>query len=92
MSTQSPYQATELPERKRPAKVDYMLIATRIRALRENSGMTQYGLAKVSCITPSQLSDYECGRRIPRFDTIAKICAVTGWSADAMLGIEKESK
>jgi len=78
--------------RKRPLKVDFAEIAKRFQSLRETSGLTQYGLAKISGTTPSMISDYECGRRIPRFDTIAKICAVTGWSADAMLGIEKEAK
>lgn len=61
-------------------------IGSKIKELRNNSGMTQSELAKKLGISPSAVGMYEQGRREPDNDMVLKLCGVFGISADCLLG------
>lgn len=52
--------------------------ATKLRALREQKGISQAELARLTGIAPAQLSRYEVGRSIPRSDVISRIAQALG--------------
>ena len=58
----------------------------RISYLRESHKLTQTELARRLGITRASLSHYETGRRVPDFDTLAKMADLFGVSVDYIIG------
>lgn len=58
-----------------------------LKQARLEKGMSQKDLAESICVAKSTYSLYESGKREPNIQTIKKISAVLGVSADELLGI-----
>jgi DNA-binding XRE family transcriptional regulator len=68
-------------------------IGERIRALRVEAGLTQTDLAKlVGLSQPACVSQYECGRRRPDLDTLARFAKVFSVSLDELCGLQKSRR
>ena len=60
----------------------------RIKAAREEMGISRYRLSKISGIPESTISLAESGMCLPSSGTLKKICPALGVSADHILGID----
>jgi transcriptional regulator with XRE-family HTH domain len=56
--------------------------ATRLQALREKAGLSQYALAKLSGLSKQALSSLELGLREPNWNTVQRLAAALGVSCD----------
>src|SRR5437868_4367997 len=56
--------------------------ATRLHAIRERAGLSQYALAKVSGLSKQALSNLELGNREPNWNTVQLLAAALGVSCD----------
>lgn len=65
--------------------MDLKAIGRRIKAARENAGLTQEDLAKIIDCTPQHISAMERGLKSPRLDTFVTIANATHVSADYLL-------
>lgn len=63
------------------------MIAERIKYLRERSGMTQAGLAKVLGITRSSVNAWEMGISVPSTQYIVELAGLFKVSTDYLLGL-----
>lgn len=63
-----------------------MITYKRYRQLADQSGMTDYKVAKLAGFRSSKLSDWKAGRYCPKTDTIYKICQVIGADLEEMYG------
>jgi transcriptional regulator with XRE-family HTH domain len=63
------------------------MIAERIKYLRERSGMTQTGLAKLLGITRSSVNAWEMGISVPSTQYIVELAGLFKVSADYLLGL-----
>ena len=59
-----------------------------IKSRRENIGMSQRELAKLTGITPVTICRYESGSREPKVSDFEKICKVLGMKMDDYVGKE----
>lgn len=73
---------------------DNMIIkaAERIKALRENTGMTQTELAKRISVTRSGVNAWEMGISLPSTNNLIELSLIFHVSIDYILGIENEDK
>ncbi len=62
------------------------LFPTRLRALREEKGVSQAGLASVLEVSKSTIGLYETGDTLPDIETADRLCDYFGVSADYLLG------
>lgn len=60
--------------------------ASRLRNLREMSGLTQAVLAEKAGLPSSSIAHFECGNREPNLANLTKIIKALGVSADVILG------
>lgn len=63
-----------------------MDLASRIKQLRESSGLTQLELAKILQVSNSTLSQYESGTRVPSDEMKGAIADYFGVSLDYLYG------
>ncbi|HEX9766482.1 MAG TPA: helix-turn-helix transcriptional regulator [Nitriliruptorales bacterium] len=56
-----------------------------IREVRQRAGLTLRELAERARTSHSTLAAYERGRKVPRVDTLARICRASGFAVDAAL-------
>ncbi len=66
---------------------DYM-IGQRIMEMRQKLGITQAELARRIDVKPAEISQYESGKRTPRWDKFNRILDEFNVSADYLLGRE----
>lgn len=66
---------------------DYM-VGKKLRELRENAGLTQRELAQILGVKSSEISQYEKGKRTPRWNRFNKLLDFFNVSADYVLGRE----
>jgi len=66
---------------------DYM-VGKKLRELRENAGLTQKELAQIIDVKSSEISQYEKGKRTPRWNRFNKLLDFFNVSADYVLGRE----
>lgn len=62
-------------------------IGQRIRTCREDVGLTQEQMATLSGIEATQISHYECSRRLPSCTNLIVLCEFFGVSADYILDL-----
>lgn len=62
------------------------ILGSRIRNLRENSGLTQKELSLMIGLTPKMISFYENNQRTPPIDVLAKIAKIFNVSVDYLIG------
>ena len=60
--------------------------ARRLKALREQSDLTQSELCRLAKIHPSMISRYESGTKEPSFKTLVKLAAAFEVSAAYLMG------
>jgi transcriptional regulator with XRE-family HTH domain len=61
----------------------------RLQRIREETGMSQSQLARASGVPLSSLRNWEQGRRIPLFNTAAKVAKALGVSLDRLAGFDE---
>lgn len=59
-----------------------MSIGSKLKTLRKGRGMTQLDLADRLSWSRATISNYECGRRVPRLDELNTLCNFFGVSMD----------
>lgn len=59
---------------------------SRLRGIREMSGLSQAELAKKTSLQPSSIAHFEAGRREPNLENLIKLVKALGISADVLLG------
>jgi len=59
----------------------------KVRALRQEKGLTQKQLASKLEITKSTISGYEQGTKSPSVEALIKLCSLFNVSADYLLGL-----
>ena len=69
---------------------DLQRFAFNLRRLRKKAGMTQAELAAKLDWSGPFLSNMECGKRIPRLHTVAKVAAALGVDIHALFLPEKK--
>lgn len=62
------------------------IVAKRIKAVREEKGITQAQLASQATITPAAISQIESGDRVPSTPVLRRIASVLNVSVDYLLG------
>jgi transcriptional regulator with XRE-family HTH domain len=67
-------------------------LATNIRRLRLDKGMSQSCFSIASGFSQSQISDFERGRRLPSLPNLYRLHAVLGCSWDDLLNNPKPNK
>ncbi|MGB7290952.1 MAG: helix-turn-helix transcriptional regulator [Thermodesulfobacteriota bacterium] len=65
------------------------LLGARIKKERENRGISQAELAKLSHTSPGALSLIEQGKRIPGADIVVRLAGSLGVTSDYLLGMKK---
>lgn len=60
--------------------------SSRLRNVREMSGLSQLELSQRSGLDPTAISHMEAGRREPNLESLIKIVKALGVSADLLLG------
>jgi len=65
------------------------MIADRIKALRENKGMTQAALAKQLGVTRSGVNAWEMGLTVPSTRSIVELARLFSVSTDYLLGADR---
>lgn len=63
------------------------ILASRLRALRIERGLSQRDLAKVIGCSRSAVCNYETGANLPNLYQLMSMCLELGVSADYMLGL-----
>jgi transcriptional regulator with XRE-family HTH domain len=66
------------------------VIGERIKAKREQNGVTQKGLAEKVGITPSAINQFEKGEKKPSSPVLARIAEELGVSTDYLFGASEE--
>lgn len=66
---------------------DYMF-GQRLKETRLKIGITQKELAQKVGIDPAEISQYEAGKRTPKWETFNKVLDILGVTADYMMGRE----
>jgi len=61
-------------------------LASRLRAVRKQQGLTLRGLGQKANLSHSFLSDIEAGRSMPSVDTLDQLARVLGVTVDNLLG------
>lgn len=61
----------------------------RLRAAREQRGLSQADLAQQAEFEPSAISHFESGRRAPSFDNLKRLAAALNVATDYLLGREE---
>lgn len=69
-----------------------MFSHTRLKALRENRGLSQKGLGEEIGVSDVMISMYEQGKKNPSIDTITKMANFFGVSVDYLLGQKLNNK
>jgi len=64
------------------------MVGQRLKEARQLQNLTQKQLADLIGVKPSEISQYESGKRTPRWNTFNKILDALNVSADEMLGRE----
>lgn len=64
------------------------MVGKKLKELRENAGLTQRELAKILDVKSSEISQYEKGKRTPRWNRFNKMLDFFNVSADYVLGRE----
>lgn len=64
------------------------VFATRLKALRENMGLSQSELAAAIQVSRGSISFYENGERTADIEILSRLCEFFGVSADYLLGLE----
>ena len=67
------------------------MVADKIKALREQSGMTQSELAKKLGITRSSVNAWEMGISVPSTQYVVELALIFGISTDYLLGVNGTS-
>lgn len=65
------------------------MVADRIKILREQNNMTQYGLAKQLGITRASVNAWEMGISVPSTQYIVELAQIFRVSTDYLLGVNK---
>ena len=65
------------------------MVADRIKTLREQNNMTQYGLAKQLGITRASVNAWEMGISVPSTQYIVEMARIFRVSTDYLLGVNK---
>ena len=65
------------------------MVADRIKILREQNNMTQYGLAKQLGITRASVNAWEMGISVPSTQYIVELAQIFRVSTDYLLGVTK---
>lgn len=68
------------------------IFSDKIKALRQEKGITQSELASKLGITTTALSFFESGSRIPNIEVLKSMAVIFGVSSDYLLGIETSNK
>lgn len=68
------------------------IIGKRIKAKREEIGMSQKGLAEKVSISPAAMNQFEKGGKKPSSEVLARIATELGVSTDYLLGASDEEK
>ena len=63
----------------------------KLRALRENRGLSQKELADKVATHKNAISNYESGKRVPPADILQNIASYFDVSTDYLLGLDKHS-
>lgn len=64
------------------------MLGQRLKEARLNAKLTQTELAKILHVKPAEISQYESGKRTPRWNVFIKILDTFDLSADTLLGRE----
>ena len=67
-------------------------LGRRIKDRRKQQGLTQEQLGQAVCISVQAVSKWENGESMPNIGTFPALCKTLGASADALLGIERETE
>jgi transcriptional regulator with XRE-family HTH domain len=65
-----------------------MIFGMKLQELRLGKGWTQKELAERASIAQSQITRWEAGEKIPRFDDVQKLCKALGAKLSAFEGCE----
>lgn len=68
--------------------MDYIKLGKRVRILRKQMKLTQEELAELVDVSHSFIGHIERGTRKLSVDTLFRLCAVLGASADDLIGIK----
>lgn len=63
----------------------------RLKELRKNSGLTQSALAKILNVTPTALSNWEIGKRMPSAEMLKRIADYFDVTVDYLLDYDSET-
>lgn len=69
-----------------------MDLSENLKMLRESRGLKKNELAAELHVTPSMISQYECGRSMPSYGILAGIAAFFDVSTDYLLGLSPMSR
>lgn len=67
------------------------MVADRIKYLREESGLTQVGLANLLGITRSGVNAWEMGISVPSTQYVVELARIFKVSTDYLLGVEESA-
>ena len=70
----------------------YDRIGTKIKLLRQQSGMTQDQLSDILCVSHQMISKYESGATVPDIAMLIKICGLFGVTLDVLCGLDEDSR
>lgn len=73
-------------------EIDAVEIGKRIKEIRKRNEISQRELADEICISISQLSNYENGKKTPGLQTLTNICEALNTSIDSIVFGEEESE
>ncbi len=68
---------------------ELFFLAGKIKAIREQMGMTQAALAKRLGLTRASINSWEMGLSVPSTQYIAMLAKIFGVSADYLLGLDE---
>lgn len=68
------------------------IIGKRIKAKREQIGISQKGLAEKVDVSPAAINQFEKGEKKPSSEVLARIASELGISTDYLLGASDEEK
>ncbi len=68
---------------------DKALFAHRMQSARENKGINQKELADILGVSRQQISNYETGKQMPPYETLAMISEKLGVSTDWLIGTKR---
>lgn len=68
------------------------MFAKKLKALRQEKGLSQNDLAKMLYVSQQTVGSWETGRTTPNPETLSKIVSILGVSADDLLGNEQKEK